>query len=97
MLSFLTIKANFQGLTEGVLYFRAIQWRLNPGVYKKHKLGHAGREVYSHFDFLGKINEIFPVSKSKKVILLYKYSIFKYIVNCFKYFVCLYLLFCTAK
>ena len=35
-------------------------------MYKKQKIGHAGEaEINSHFDFLGKINSIFPLNKSK--------------------------------
>ena len=36
------------------------------GVYKKQEFGHSGGgEINSYFDFLGKINSIFPLNKSK--------------------------------
>ena len=58
------------------------------GVYKKQKFGHAGGEINSHIDFLGKINSIFPLTRVKIDISLFKYSIFKHICNSFEYFVC---------
>ena len=35
------------------------------GVYKKREFGHSGGEINSYFDFLGKINLIFTLNKSK--------------------------------
>ena len=37
-----------------------------PGVYKKQEFGRSGGgEINSYFDFLGKINSIFSLDKSK--------------------------------
>ena len=36
------------------------------GVYKKQEFGRAGGgEINSYFEFLGKINSLFPLNKSK--------------------------------
>ena len=35
------------------------------GVYKKTKIWSRRGEINSHIDFLGKINSIFPLNKSK--------------------------------
>ena len=52
------------------------------GVYKKNKnLVVQGGEINSDFDFLGKINSIFPLNKSKN-------RAFSNIFLSFEYFVC---------
>ena len=42
------------------------------GVCKKQEFSHTGGEINSYFDFLGNINSIFPLNKSKNRDLIIK-------------------------
>jgi len=66
------------------------------GVYKKQEFGRAGGGKLIHIlNFWGRLIHFSPLTRVKIEILLYKYSIFKHILNSSEYFVCFYLLFYT--
>ena len=66
------------------------------GCVKKQEFGHAGGGKLIHIlTFRGRLIQFSHITRVKIEILLYKYSIFKHILNSSEYFVCFYLLFCT--
>ena len=44
--------------------FQPLRGAVDAEVYKKQKFGRGGGKINSDFDFLGKINSIFPLNKS---------------------------------
>ena len=73
-----------------------ITYRLRPPeVYKKQKFGSGGGKLIKILTFWGRLIQFFLLTRVKIEILSYKYSIFKLILNSFKYFVWLYWSFCT--
>ena len=65
-------------------------------MYKKQEFGNSGGGKLIHIlTFWGRLIQFPPLTRVKTEILLYKYSIFKNILNSSEYFVCFYLLFRT--
>ena len=67
---------------------------LQSGVYKKNLVVQGGAKLI-FMTFCGRLIQFSPLTRVKIEILLYKYSIFKHILNSSEYFVCFYLLFYT--
>ena len=65
------------------------------GVCKKQEFCHTGGKLIHILTFWGRLIQFSPLTRVKIEILLYKYSIFKHILNSSEYFVCFYLLFYT--
>ena len=68
----------------------SVQWSI-----KNKNLVTEGGEFIHILTFWGRLIQGFLLTRVKIKILLYKYSIFKHILNSFKYFVWLYWSFCT--